>query len=130
MEKNTKKANLKKRDRLVFLIIAVVVVVAVIVCVVMLGGNDKTTNNGENTDQPSTENSTNNGITGTVNEHLDGQIDYTKTENVEIKDNVKENNSGALLKEKMFEGMKVKDIKLTASNGTTKFLATVENTTD
>lgn len=59
---------------------------------------------------------------------LDGQIDYTKVENVNVKNNVKENNSKALLKEKDFEGMKVKDISLVASDGTTKFSATIENT--
>lgn len=126
MEKNTKSTkatkntNLKSRDKLILVIIAAAIIIAVVVCLVLVVGGDEekvgTSQNGNGQSQ-----------NGDVNAHLDGQIDYSKNENVNIKDNVKENNSKALLAEKDFEGMKVKDIKLTASNGTTKFLATVEN---
>lgn len=56
-------------------------------------------------------------------------IDMENTENVEILgDNVKENNSKALLEEKTLLGMKISNIRLVAENGMTTFTAKVENT--
>lgn len=130
MEKGSKKVDFTKRNRLFLAIIVVVIVVAVIIGVVVLGGKDETQSGEQNNVQSGNQQTPAGTENGDANDHLDGQIDYTKNENVEIKDNVKENNSSALLKEKEFAGMKVRDIKLTASNGTTKFLATVENTSN
>lgn len=120
--KSSNKVNLKSRDKLILLVIAFVLVVAIIVCIMVVGKD------GGSAGTPGSAGEKGQEVTENVNDHLDGQIDYSKNDNVNIKDNVKENNSKALLKDKEFEGMKVKDIKLTASNGTTKFLATVENT--
>jgi len=120
-----KKVNMKKRDRMFIIIIGVVIVIAIIVCIMFAFGGKSKDNDGV-TDNQTT--NTEEGNTESTEPQIDGQIDYTKNENVKINNNVKENNSQALLKEKTFEGMKVKDIKLTASEGTTKFLANVENT--
>lgn len=57
-----------------------------------------------------------------------GLIDMQNTENVEIKEGMKENNSEILLKDKTFEGMKISEIRLVAENGMTNFTAKVENT--
>lgn len=116
-----KKVNQKNRDKLIILGIVVVIIIAIIVCVVVVTGKK---DNNEANQQSGQSNTTGN----EEQVELDGQIDYSKTDNVEIKDNVKTNNSSALNQEKEFEGMKVKNIKLEASQGTTKFLATVENT--
>lgn len=137
MEKSTKeikksvgqksKTNLKQRDKLVFTIIVVAIVIAIIVCIVVAVGGNAKENSGVQNNVQSGNKQTNNEEPN-VNDNLDGQIDYSNDTNVKIKDNVKENNSKALLQEKDFDGMKVKNIKLIASNGTTKFTATVENT--
>lgn len=128
MEKSAKKSDLMKKNRVFLVIIVIAIVVAVVIGVVVFRGKGENQDVNQNNQQGSNEqNATQK---DNVNEHLDGQIDYTKNENVQIKDNVKENNSNALLKEKEFAGMKVKNIKLTASNGITKFLATVENTSN
>ena len=58
-------------------------------------------------------------------------IDMENTENVEIiEENVKENNSKALLEEKTLLGMRIFNIRLVAENGMTTFTADVENTSE
>lgn len=123
---SNKKVDMKKRDRMFSIIICAVIVIAIIVCIVFAFGG-KSDNKDNNVNNSSTNQDGNSEQQDEIIE-IDGQIDYTNNENVKINNNVKENNSQALLKEKDFEGMKVKDIKLTASEGTTKFLANVENT--
>mgnify|MGYP003378713276 FL=1 len=55
---------------------------------------------------------------------------YENMNNVELIDGKKKNNSKALLEEKNFKGLKVKDIKLEEIRGTTNFSAKLENNTD
>ncbi len=57
-------------------------------------------------------------------------INYENMNNVELIDGKKKNNSKALLEEKNFKGLKVKDIKLEEIRGTTNFSAKLENNTD
>ena len=57
-------------------------------------------------------------------------IDLNNTENAEIKDGVKQNTSNKLAQEKTYKGMTIKNIKLAAEGGITKFTATVENKTN
>ena len=57
-------------------------------------------------------------------------IDFNNTDNVEISNNVKKNNSEKLKEEKTYEGMKITDINLEASNGSTTITANVENVTE
>ena len=54
-------------------------------------------------------------------------IDLTKTDNAQIVDGEKENTSAELAKERTFEGMTIKNIKLKSNEGITQFTATVEN---
>lgn len=124
---SNKKVDMKKRDRMVVIVIAVTIIVAIIVCV-MFAFNGKESNDNTDNSNNNANTTTQGGNNQQLENKIDGQIDYSKNENVKINNNVKENNSQALLKEKTFEGMKVKDTKLTASDGTTKFLTKVENT--
>ena len=119
---SNKKVDVKKRDKIFMVVIGVVLVIAVIVCVVFAFKGKPEKNEVDNT------NTNVEDISEPQEEKLDGQIDYSKNENVKIENNIKENVSEALLKEKKFEGMKVKDTKLTASEGTTKFITKIENT--
>ena len=57
-------------------------------------------------------------------------IDFNNTNNVDVSNNIKKNNSEQLKKEKTYEGMKITDINLEASNGSTSITANVENVTD
>lgn len=62
----------------------------------------------------------------------EGQVQYSlinmeNIENAKVENGKKINTSEKLLSEKEFEGMKIKDIKLIAENGTSSFTATVEN---
>lgn len=57
-------------------------------------------------------------------------IDYENTNNINIVDGVKKNDSKALLKNKKFKELDVKDIHLEAKDGVTNFLATIQNNTD
>ena len=56
-------------------------------------------------------------------------IDLNNTENAEITGGVKQNTSSELAKEKTYNGMTIKNIKLIAEGGLTRFTATVENKT-
>ena len=51
------------------------------------------------------------------------------TENAEIKDGIKENNSQKLLAEREVQGLQITDIRLKAENGISNFTATVKNNT-
>lgn len=124
--KKGKKVDMKKRDRMIVTAIIAVIIIAIIVCIVVLA-NPKDNNNSTNGNTQNGSSQTSNNSSEEIPQDV-GQIDYTNKENVVIKGKVKENNSKALAKEKDFKGMKVKDIKLTASAGVTNFLATVENT--
>ena len=56
-------------------------------------------------------------------------IDYENMNNTKLINGEKKNTSEALLKEKTFKGLKVKDIKLEEIKGTTNFSAKLENIT-
>ena len=73
-----------------------------------------------------------NSITNTNSGEEEGisLIDYENTNNIHIVDGAKKNNSKALLKNKEFKELDVKDIQLEAKDGVTNFLATIENNTD
>ena len=63
-------------------------------------------------------------LTGTQTKSL---IDLSKTENVKIENNEKENISKEMKKEKTYEGMTIKNIQLKTSEGVTQFTAEIEN---
>lgn len=73
-----------------------------------------------------------NSMTNTNSEEEEGisLIDYENTNNINIVDGVKKNDSKALLRNKKFKDLDVKDIQLEARDGVTNFLATIENNTD
>lgn len=56
-------------------------------------------------------------------------IDLNNTENAKITEGTKQNTSSKLAEEKTYKGMKIKNIKLVAEGGITRFTAKVENTT-
>lgn len=56
-------------------------------------------------------------------------IDMNNTENADIKDGIKENNSQKLLENKEIQGLQIADIRLKAENGISNFTATVKNNT-
>ena len=101
----------QKNKKLIAIIILVILVIAIIAiyCIIKtnLTKNDKSSS---------------------IKESQEGSlIDLSKTENVKIENNEKENISKELKKEKTYEGMKIKDIQLKTNEGVTQFTANIEN---
>lgn len=123
--KNEKKQNKKENKKLMlFLVILIILVVVIVAIVVIKKGKGE---NKEISDQKSQ---------GTEQEQTEEQpsqeytlIDLNNTQNAEVKDGVKQNTSSKLLQERTYKGMTIKDIKLVAEGGITKFTATLENNT-
>lgn len=117
----TRKKQMKPKKRIGMLLIVLVLIIIAVVAVIIFkkqGENNNSTNQlGEqqNQEQPTPEYTL---------------IDLNNTENAEIKDGVKQNNSSKLAEEKTYKGMTIKDIELKAEGGITKFTATVENKTN
>lgn len=125
MEKNQKKKIEKNGKDNKKLIIAIVILLLIIVIGISIFFIIKNNRGGVKTQNMGDEAIDN----GPPQEEY-SLIDMENSENVEIKDGIKENNSEELKKDKTFEGMKVSEIKLQAGQqeGLTDFTAKVENT--
>lgn len=112
-KQNTEKVQNKKtrkiNKKLLIAIIILIIIIATITTILIINNNTKQVNTEENE-------------TGT------GLIDYNNTENAKVENDTKENTSSKLKEEKTYEGMKIKDITLSAQGTTTCLKAVVENT--
>lgn len=104
---------MKEKKKLI-LIIAVILIIAMIAIYFISSNKEK-----ENTNIPNGEN-TQDGI---------GLIDMNNTQNVNIVNGEKQNNSENLLKDREFDGLLIKEIQLYTKNGMTEFTAKVINDT-
>lgn len=110
------KTNLQKRDRIVIITILAVIIISIIVIILVVNKKDASKEN----------------ITNNVDSegNVLPQTEVNK-ENVTVKDDgTKENNSSKLKETKIFEGMEVKEVTLTANGGLTKFTSKIENVTN
>ena len=111
--------NIKKNSRIILISIVIIVLLVIVgISIYFLLKNNKNVDElGNNKEENNQKEST-------------SLIDYENMNNVELIDGEKKNNSKALLEEKNFKGLKVKDIKLEEINGTTNFTAKLENNTN
>lgn len=115
-EKNQKKSKNKKNSRkYIVIIIAIILIIAIGAILI----NIKNKNSNNKNEQSNTQDETN----------TTSLIDMNNTENAEIKENIKENNSKKLLEDKQYEKLQITDIRLKAENGMSNFTATVKNNT-
>ena len=112
-EKNKKDLKKMKKNILIILLVIIVLIKGIIFI-------NKKRNIKEN-EQTITQEET--------NEFNVNLIDMNNTENAEIKDGIKENNSQKLLAEREVQGLQITDIRLKAENGISNFTATVKNNT-
>lgn len=112
-EKNKKDLKKMKKNILIILLVIIVLIIGIIFI-------NKKRNIKEN-EQTITQEET--------NEFNVNLIDMNNTENAEIKDGIKENNSQKLLAEREVQGLQITDIRLKAENGISNFTATVKNNT-
>lgn len=111
--------NTKKNSRIILISIVTIVLLVIIgISIYFLLKNNKNVDELENKQEENNQ------------EESTSLIDYENMNNVELIDGEKKNNSKALLEEKDFNGLKVKDIKLEEIKGTTNFTAKLENNTD
>lgn len=112
-EKNKKDLKKIKKNILIILLVIIVLIIGIIFI-------NKKRNIKEN-EQTITQEET--------NEFNVNLIDMNNTENAEIKDGIKENNSQKLLAEREVQELQITDIRLKAENGISNFTATVKNNT-
>ena len=111
--------NSKKNLKIILISIATIVLLVIIgISIYFFLKNDKNVDELDNNQEENNQ------------EKSTSLIDYENMNNVELIDGEKKNNSKALLEEKNFKRLKVKDIKLEEVKGTTNFSAKVENNTD
>lgn len=116
--KNQKKSKNKKGSRkYIIIIIAIILIIAVVAICINIKNKNKNTNN------------ENEQINNQEEQNPVSLIDMNNTENAEIKEGVKENNSKKLVENKQYEKLQITDIKLKAENGMSNFTATVKNNT-
>ena len=118
--KSKKKINNKKNNsrRILISIVTILLLVIIGISIYFFLKNDKNVDELDNNQEENNQ------------EKSTSLIDYENMNNVELIDGKKKNNSKALLEEKNFKGLKVKDIKLEEIRGTTNFSAKLENNTD
>lgn len=121
---NNKEENTKKTSKkvLIFTVIILLLVTMGIIIFFLL----KNYNNNEGKDNNMSENEQ----SEKIEQEGESLIDYENMDNVELIDGKKKNNSKALLEEKIFKGLNVKEINLQEINGVTSFTAKLENNTD
>lgn len=111
--------NIKKNLRIILISIVTIVLVVIIgISIYFILKNNKNVDELDNNPEENNQ------------EKSASLINYENMNNVELIDGEKKNNSKALLEEKNFKGLKVKDIKLEEIRGTTNFSAKLENNTD
>lgn len=103
---------MKQKKKLILIIVAILIIA--IIAVYFISSNKE-----ENTNILNEEN-TQDGI---------GLIDMNNTQNVNIVNGEKQNNSENLLKDREFDGLLIKEIQLYTQNGMTEFTAKVINDT-
>ncbi len=135
---NTKNTTKKKvdnniyRNRIFLIIIVLVIIVCIVAICILTGDNKKPNDNVGNNNSNNVDNNSQNSVENNddINAVYENIIDMSKTENVKIENNVKINVSDKIAQEKIYEGMKVKQVKLTSdgNTGVTGFTAIIENT--
>lgn len=119
IKKEKEMKDTKKNLRIVLIVIIVLVILAITgVSIYFLVKNNKDIDELGNKQK------------GNNEEESTSLMNYENMNNVELIDGEKKNNSKALLEEKEFKGLKIKDIKLEEIKETTNFRAKLENNTD
>lgn len=117
MKKNQNKKDSKKVRKNNNIMIIIIVLMVIILGIIFV--SIKIKNNKQNNEQNNTQEET--------DEFNLNLIDMNNTENAEIKDGIKENNSQKLLAEREVQELQITDIRLKAENGISNFTATVKN---
>lgn len=119
MKKNQNKKDSKKIRKNINIMLVVIVLMVIILGIIFV--NIKVKNKKENNEQ--------NNVQEETDEFNLNLIDMSNTENAEIKDGIKENNSQKLLADREIQGLQITEIRLKAENGISQFTAVVKNNT-
>lgn len=122
--KSKKEIKNKKNNskRILISIVTIVLLVIIGISIYFILTNDKNFDELNNNKQENSQEKNH-------QEESTSLIDYENMNNVERIDGKKKNNSKALLEERNFKGLEVKNIKLEEIKGTTNFSAKLENNT-